>query len=431
VDETEQDFEFDFFQDRPATAAAEEDGELLWEESVDDAPVRRATPPTPPQVVMRRRVAAAAAVALLLLIIIIVVVTSGGGGGGGSYRGYVNGVSPIASDSQQVGGSLAAVSGKDAVSKLDALIQQAVDDVTRLQALTPPATLTAVQSQALAALDLRLTGLQGLRDSLAQAQAGTTGTSWDAALSTQVDDLVASDLIWSRAVRNPANAVLQASGLGGVFPGSTFVGDRRALVKSLSSLLGSTASTSTTGPTLSLGSKGADVVAWQNGLNQWLQKTGSTQTLTADGTFGATTQTVTEQLQTAAGLSPDGIVGPSTRQTLQQALGGTKAPSTSGTTTTPPATPPATPTTTTTARTLKLGDSGQDVVDWQTKLNQWLQLTSPSATPLSTDGSFGAATQTATEQLQSQAGLTPTGQVAAATRQALTSAISKASPNRG
>jgi len=422
VDETEHDFEFDFFQDRPATAAAEEDGELLWEESADDVPVRHATPPTPPQIVMRRRIAAAAAVALLLLIIIsIVVVTSGGGGGGGSYRGYVNDVSPIASDSQQAGGSLASVSGKDAVAKLDSLIQQTVDDVTRLQALTPPSTLAAVQSQALAALDLRLTGLQGLRDSLAQAQAGTTDTSWDAAVSTQVDELVASDVIWSRAVRNPANAVLQTRGLGGVFPGSTFVGDRSALVKTLRSALGSTAGASTTGPTLSLGSKGADVTAWQNSLNQWLQKTGSTQTLTADGTFGATTQTVTEQLQTAAGLSPDGIVGPSTRQALQQALSGAKAPSTSGTTTTP----------TTTARTLKLGDTGQDVVDWQTKLNQWLQLTSPSATALSTDGSFGAATQTATEQLQSQAGLTPTGQVDPATRQALTSAISNASPNRG
>jgi peptidoglycan hydrolase-like protein with peptidoglycan-binding domain len=71
------------------------------------------------------------------------------------------------------------------------------------------------------------------------------------------------------------------------------------------------------------------------------------------------------------------------------------------------------------------------VVEWQTQLNQWLKLTSPSATQLTTDGSFGAGTQTATEQLQSQAGLTPTGQVDAATRQALTSAIANASPNRG
>ena len=427
MDEREHDFEFDFFPERPAGATAEEDEELLWEESRDDAPARRPAPPTGSQVVMRRRVAAAAAVALLLLIIIIVVVTSGGGGGGGGLQGYVNDISPIASDSQQAGGSLAGVSGKGAVAKLDSLIQQTVDDVTRLQALTPPSSLQSVQGQALAALDLRLAGLQGIRDTVVSAQAGTTGTSFDAAVSTQVDDLVASDLIWSRAVKNQANGVLEARGLGGVFPGSTFVGDRTALLKSLRKLLGQTGSGSgaAAGPTLSLGSKGPDVVTWQNELNQWLQKTGSTQTLTADGTFGATTQTVTEQLQTAAGLSPDGIVGPSTRQALQQALSGTKTTTGSGTTTTPSSG------TTTTVRTLKLGDTGQDVVEWQTQLNEWLKATTPNGTQLTTDGSFGASTQTATEQLQTQAGLTPTGQVDAATRQALTQAVANANPSRG
>jgi peptidoglycan hydrolase-like protein with peptidoglycan-binding domain len=374
---------------------------------------------------MRRRMAAAAAVALLLLIIIIVVVTSGGGGGGGgNLQGYVNDVSPIASDSQQTGASLTGVTSKDGVAKLDSLIQQTVDDTTRLQALTPPKTLQGVQSQALAVLDLRLAGLQGIRDTLVSSQAAAAGTSWDTAVSTQVDELVASDLIWSRAVKNQANGVLEAHGLGGVFPGSTFVGDRAALLKSLRTALGSTGSGTSTGPTLSLGSKGPDVVTWQNELNQWLQKTGSTQTLTADGTFGATTQTVTEQLQTAAGLSPDGIVGPSTRQALQRALAGTKTTTQSGTT-------GAGTGSGTNARTLKLGDTGQDVVEWQTQLNQWLKATTPTATQLTTDGSFGASTQTATEQLQTQAGLTPTGQVDAATRQALTQAIANASPNRG
>lgn len=427
MDEREHDFEFDFFPDRPAAATDEEDEELLWEESRDDVPARRSAAPSPPQIVMRRRLAAGAAVALLLLIIIIVVVTSGGGGGGGSYRGYVNDISPIASDSQQAGAGLNGVSGKDAASKLDSLIQQTLDDVTRLQALNPPSTLQGVHSQALAALDLRLTGLQGIRNTVTQAQAGTTG-SWDAVVSTQVDDLVASDLIWSRAVRNQANGVLEAHGLGGIFPGSTFVGDRSSLLKSLRTLLtptGSGAGTASNAPVLKLGDTGQDVTAWQNQLVQWLQKTGSTQTLTPDGNFGATTQTVTEQLQTQAGLSPDGIVGPSTRQALQQALSGTKTGtgSTTGTTTTP--------STTSTARTLKLGDTGQDVVQWQTQLNQWLNLTTPSATPLVTDGSFGQGTQTATEQLQTQAGLTPTGQVDTATRQALTQAIANASPNRG
>ena len=71
------------------------------------------------------------------------------------------------------------------------------------------------------------------------------------------------------------------------------------------------------------------MIVWQNGLNRWLKLTAPTQMpLTADGNFGAGTQTATEQLQTAAGLTPDGVVGPSTRQALQQALAGGKTSST-------------------------------------------------------------------------------------------------------
>src|SRR6476469_900067 len=201
MDESEFDFEFDFFPEH-STATAETDEELLWEESREDQPRRRAPAASPPHhVVQRRRIAAGAAVLLLLLIILIVVLTSGGGSGGGAYRGYVNDVSPIASDSAQAGASLGSLTAKNASSKLDSAIQQTVDDIDRMQALTPPKDLTPTQAQALAAL-----GLQLLR----------SGASPDVAVAS----LVASDRIWDSAVRTPANAVLQAKGLGGVFPAS-------------------------------------------------------------------------------------------------------------------------------------------------------------------------------------------------------------------
>ena len=127
------------------------------------------------------------------------------------------------------------------------------------------------------------------------------------------------------------------------------------------------------------------------------------------------TQIATEQLQTAQGLTPDGIVGASTRRALRRALTGTKPAST----TSPSGT------------TLKLGDTGSAVVSWQNQLNQWLKLTSPTQTPLTADGNFGTATQTATEQLQTAAGLTPTGEVDAATRRALNSALATSNQNTG
>src|SRR5262245_834127 len=184
MDENEFDFEFDFFPEHSTgTATADTDEELLWEESRDDQPRRRTPAATPPHIVQRRRVAAGAAVALLLLIILIVVLTSGGGGGGGgAYRAYVNDVSAIASESAQAGASLSSVTAKNAASKLDAAIQQTTDDINRLQALVPPKELEASQAQALAALDLRLLGLQQLRS----AQAG-------ASPDTAVATLVTSD----------------------------------------------------------------------------------------------------------------------------------------------------------------------------------------------------------------------------------------------
>jgi len=409
MDDRDVDFEFDFFPEEQATATAETDEELLWEESSEDQPRRQPAAAPPPHVVQRRRIAAAAAVALLLLIILVVVLTSGGGGGGGAYRGYVDEVSPVAADSQQAGAALTTLTGKNASSKLDVLIQQTVDDVNRLQAITPPKELVQQQAQALAALNLRLLGLQQLREAVTQSAAGNT-VSTDAAVAS----LVASDRIWDGSVRTPANAVLQAKGLGGVFPSSSFVTDRKALVKKLGTLTGSSA-TAPTGAVLKLGDTGQDVVAWQNGLNQWIQATGSSLTpLTADGNFGSGTQQLTAALQTNQGLSPDGIVGPSTRQALQNAIKAAKG--TGGAST---------------AVTMKLGDTGQDVVQWQQQLNRWLQATAPTQTPLSTDGNFGAATQTATEQLQTAAGLTPTGEVDARTQQALASALANTGSGTG
>src|SRR5262249_45061450 len=155
-------------------------------------------------------------------------------------------------------------------------------------------------------------------DSVSGSSAGTSVSP-----AVGVATLVASDRLWNDSVRTPANAVLQAKGLGGVFPSSTFVSDRKALEKALAPTAASASPrpgrNGTASAVLSLDSKGPDVVAWQNALNQWIQATGSTLTpLTADGTFGASTQAATVALQNAAGLGPDGIVGPSTRQALQQ-----------------------------------------------------------------------------------------------------------------
>jgi peptidoglycan hydrolase-like protein with peptidoglycan-binding domain len=416
VDEDE--FEFEFFPD-PPEPPEEHEAPLNRPRSEEIAPrPRRHGRSTHSDAIRRRRVtAAAAAVGLLLLIILVVVLTSGSGGGsGGSYSNYLTKLSPIASNSEQVGSSLAADlsaarkagARSSLVGKLDALVQQTTGQLGSLESLQTPTTLTSQQAQALAALDLRLRGLQGLRDAVSQGLSSPGDAAWSAVASAQVNDLRTSDVLWDSA-RTSANDVLRAHG-GGFVPSSHFVADPGSLQRSIRTLLGG-AGVATTGRNLSLGSTGADVVAWQNALNRWLRLAAPTQTaLTADGNFGAGTQTATEQLQTAAGLTPDGVVGASTRRALQQALAAGKTPSTQ---------------TTPAAATLKLGDTGSAIVSWQNQLNRWLKNTAATQPPLTADGSFGSSTQTVTEQFQSAAQLTPTGQVDAATQRAMTAALAR------
>jgi hypothetical protein len=70
---------------------------------------------------------------------------------------------------------------------------------------------------------------------------------------------------------------------------------------------------------------------------------------------------------------------------------------------------------------LRLGSTGAAVSAWQRQLNRWLSL--KHLTAVTADGSFGPATQAATESLQRVAALTADGAVGPATRQALIKAL--------
>jgi peptidoglycan hydrolase-like protein with peptidoglycan-binding domain len=415
VDDDE--FEFEFFPAESVESEGDSE-ETVEPDFLPDTPrVQRRARVTSAEIRQRRVTAVAVVGAVILLAVLVIVLTSGSSGSGGAdYRGYLIGITPVASDSQQTGEALASTLGgigasasaDRAVSRIDPLVSQTADQVTRLERLAAPSTLASQQAQALAALDLRLRGLRGLRDSLVQARASQAAAgAWSAVASAQVDDLISSDQIWDSA-RNSADAILSARGINGFFPASKFVSDPTALLRWTRNLAARTG-VPTTGRTISLGSTGTDVAAWQTALNRWLKLTAPTQTpLTVDGTFGTGTQIATQQLQTAQGLPPDGVVGAGTRRALQRALATSAA--------SPSPTSPA-------AASLTSGATGPAVVSWQNLLNQWLKLKAPTQTPVTVDGNFGTETQTVTQQLQSAAGLTPTGVVDAATRRALANAL--------
>lgn len=128
-------------------------------------------------------------------------------------------------------------------------------------------------------------------------------------------------------------------------------------------------------------SKGPDVTTWQKIVG-----------VTADGIFGAATDTATRAWQKTHGLTADGIVGPAT-WAAAYAVNPVVA-------TAPVA--PVVVTTPASRPTIQSGSSGADVKAWQTILNQ-------SYGGIAIDGQFGPATKTSTMQWQVAHGLTADG----------------------
>jgi murein L,D-transpeptidase YcbB/YkuD len=266
--------------------------------------------------------------AVVVLIVIVVLVTGGSGSKGGAFKGYLGRLAPIAAGSQQVGKSLSTLlaqvrSGRlrDPAGKLDLLTRQAEAELAAATRLNPPAGLQSEHEQALSALDFRVRGLQGLRHGLAQVSSASSAAR-TGLVSAAVDSLVTGDVLWHDRVWQPTVAALKRVGVAGsVAPLSVFVTDPNLTSAQSIALLVLPAQPHTATTTLSLAATGAAVVAWQTQLNDWLRLKHE-KPLPTDGAFGPGTQTATEALQQAQGLTPDGVVGPATRKALQTALAG-------------------------------------------------------------------------------------------------------------
>ncbi len=307
--------EFEFFADDTAEIPAQ-----------PGPPGRSQSSPTS-GLVRRRRLGAGAIASMISLVVIVALATQGSNGPSSAYRRYLANLSPIAAQSQETGRSLAMLLStmrtgveSDPMPILGHLTRQAQADSARVETLKPPAALAGADTAAVAAMGFRVSGLQGLDRAVGQAL-GSTGSTGVAAVAAEINRLTTSDVLWADRVSGPIAALLTRSGIKDVaVPQSRFITDLNASTPgAISAWLHPTGRGSS--ETLALGSRGAAVAAWQHRLNAWLDLTHRTR-LTADGNFGASTQAATSALQRARGLTPDGVVGPQTRQALAAALAG-------------------------------------------------------------------------------------------------------------
>ena len=167
----------------------------------------------------------------------------------------------------------------------------------------------------------------------------------------------------------------------------------------------STATPQTNATSLKVGSTGAEVRKMQNRLKELGYLKGS-----ADGDFGAATESAVKSFQAQNGLAVDGKAGTATLNKLYSA-NAKKAPANVTNTSKPTATP---------FTSFKHGDTGAEIKRMQTRLKELGYLNGKA------DGDFGDATEAAVRYFQQRNNLTVDGKAGQKTLDKLYSSSAKA-----
>jgi hypothetical protein len=229
----DDEIEFDFFEDEPATAEAQSSAQRLRRGLGGGGrrPRRQVRPPqglTP----LLRLVGLVAFVIALVLILVLVVQSCAASSKHDAYADYMRDVSRIASQSQANGGDVADALTTSGV-KVDKLVERlrgiAASERQLVQAagdLSPPGRLRDENQHLVEALQLRVSGVDGLADTFESTAASKSAQDADL-LAEQADRLLASDVVWDDLFYENARRQLERDGVTGVrVPDSNFVANR-------------------------------------------------------------------------------------------------------------------------------------------------------------------------------------------------------------
>jgi hypothetical protein len=228
----DDDIEFDFFEDEPATE--EQSSTQRARRALGGGgrgPRRQVRPPqgvTP----LLRLLGLVVFVIALVLILVLLVQSCAASSKHDAYASYMDDVSKIASQSQTDGVQVAdalTTSGLK-VDKLEEKLRGIAGSERQLvQAATdlnPPGRLRDENQHLVEALQLRVSGVEGLADTF-QSTAASKSAQDAALLAEQADRLLASDVVWDDLFYENARRQLQRDGVTGVrVPDSNFVANR-------------------------------------------------------------------------------------------------------------------------------------------------------------------------------------------------------------
>jgi hypothetical protein len=229
----DDDIEFNFF-DEPETVEASQRGRRLQRrgrggDGGGEGPRRPLQTPT--GLIPLARLVGLIAIAIALVVALVFWVGAcQGKSKHEAYAAYATKVNAIAQGSTKLGQEFAielssqGLKQADLETSLQKYAQQEQQAYDQAQQIRPPGPLRSIHQHLVDALELRVKGLAGLGDALAQFTSAKDAATAAVTLNDKAQLLTASDVVWDELYRLPAGRQLTALGITGVvIPESHFI----------------------------------------------------------------------------------------------------------------------------------------------------------------------------------------------------------------
>jgi hypothetical protein len=252
MDTRDDDIDFDFFEEEPATTEAQSQSRVRLPRR--GGRMRRPSGPPRGLTPLLRLLALITILIAALVFFGLLIQSCASTSKHDAYKSYMAKVGSVAQSSAADGAELASelttqgAKVADIESKLAGLAEQERQTVAVAQRLDPPGPLRPEHENLIEALQLRVNGIQGLADAFRRT-AGSKASSDAALLAAPAQRLLASDVMWDDLFLAPATTEMKRQNVTGVVvPESHFVTNQDLITeRSMSLVLQRLRGASTTG----------------------------------------------------------------------------------------------------------------------------------------------------------------------------------------
>jgi hypothetical protein len=219
--ERDTDIDFDFFEEEePPTQESSRADRVIRRPGGPRGPQR--PPRAPANLTPLLRLVGLIAFAILIIVLLVFWIQScNEASKTATYKNYMSKVDEVSSSSQQIGRQLSqallaqGLKQAEVERRISGLARQEQVDVDRAREITPPGALRDEHDSLIEALQFRVSGLNGLASALAATAKTKDLTRAGSVLASQMQRLLASDVIYDDSFKAPSSAELKRQGVTG------------------------------------------------------------------------------------------------------------------------------------------------------------------------------------------------------------------------